>query len=421
MGLSDLLIGDDADLLGHIDLQLLLLATAMAPLGQLVLSPVLDSLIGPYGVSEVEIGLLLSAYGAPAIVMIPVAGILSDRLGRRPVLVGSLLLFGAAGSAMALTTDFRLALILRAIQGVGGGAIPMITITSVGDLYEGTREAAAQGFRSAATSISAAVFPFLAGLLVGLAWMYPLLLYAVAIPIGVLLGLWFVEPMSEEVESGPDGGLRSLLDLSLRTDTLAIVFARAMSPFIFFGFLTYNSIVVVRLLDGSPGIAGVLVAVVAIMAAVGSTQAGRTVAFFGGPWRPLIFMNLTLAAGLVLFAYAPTIGVAALGGVLVGLGFGFLMPVYRSIITGIAPEHHRGGLVSLLEAVARVASTAVPIIMGVAIGFGTPLVGFRVAFRLTALGVAAVGCLVAVGCVLLAERAVEGMAPSGPGATPDFD
>mgnify|MGYP000078783745 CR=1 FL=1 len=92
------------------------------PPGTALLSPVLDSLVDPFGTSASQVGLMMSFFTAPPIVVIPLAGLLADRYGRKPVIVTSLLLFGLAGSAIALTTNFQVVLGLRLLQGVAFGA-----------------------------------------------------------------------------------------------------------------------------------------------------------------------------------------------------------------------------------------------------------------------------------------------------------
>jgi len=159
-------LGDDAVILGETNFQLLITAAILPVLGTSLLSPVLDSLIEPFGASTSNIGLLVSVFTAPAIVMIPVIGLLADRYGRKPVLVASITLYGVAGTAIVFAGDFRLALALRFVQGIGFGGINPILITSIGDIYSGTREATGQGLRFTVAGLSGAVFPLLAGALV---------------------------------------------------------------------------------------------------------------------------------------------------------------------------------------------------------------------------------------------------------------
>ena len=133
------LFGDDAAIIRERDFRLLLLANVLPVLGSSLLSPVLNSLIEPFGTSPADVGLMISVFTAPGIVIIPVTGVLADRYGRKPVLVTALVVFGLAGSAIALTTEFRIALGLRLLQGVGFAGISPIIITSIGDLYAGAK------------------------------------------------------------------------------------------------------------------------------------------------------------------------------------------------------------------------------------------------------------------------------------------
>ncbi|MEF8906933.1 MAG: MFS transporter, partial [Haloarculaceae archaeon] len=172
------LLGDDAAVLGDRNFQLLLLSNVPPVIGTALLSPVLDSLVEPFGTTQTDIGLLISVFTAPGILVVPLAGALADRYGRKPVLVAALVLFGLAGTAIAFTTDFRVALGLRLLQGVGFAGILPTLITSIGDFYSGSREATAQGLRFTVSGLSQAAFPLLAGVLVATAWQYPFLLFA---------------------------------------------------------------------------------------------------------------------------------------------------------------------------------------------------------------------------------------------------
>lgn len=133
------LFGDDASILSDLQFQLFITANLMGVLGTALVSPLLDTLIGAFDVSPAQIGLLMSVFTAPPILMIPVAGALADRYGRKPIIICSLVLFGTAGVAIALTTDFLVVLALRFLQGIGFAGIVPIIVTSIGDLYTGTR------------------------------------------------------------------------------------------------------------------------------------------------------------------------------------------------------------------------------------------------------------------------------------------
>ena len=404
----DSLFGDDAAVLGDRRFQLLLLANLLPPLGTALLSPVLDSLIDPFGTTPANIGLMMSFFTAPPILVIPLAGVLADRYGRKPVIVASLLLFGGAGSAIALTTDFRVALGLRLLQGAAFGGLTPVIITSIGDLYAGTREATAQGLRFTGSGLAQTAFPLIAGLVVTVAWQLPFLIYAMAFPVALLVALRFEEPATPtETETAVDeregSYARDLFALIRKPRVLSLVLARGLPIVVWIAFLTYNSIIVVQIQGGTPGEAGLLVALGSLAYAAAASQAGRITALVDSRFVPLVAAHAGLAAGFVVVLYAPGVGLAGVGIVLSGAGFGTALSLYRSIVTSLAPRDLRAGVVSLAEANGRLVATVTPILMGAAIGMAEPQVGFTTALRLSGIGAAVVGSAGGVLCLLVAR------------------
>lgn len=393
-------MGADADVLNDRDFRLLLLASLSSPLGASVVSPILEGLTRPFGVSEARIGLLMAAFTAPAILCIPLVGILADRVGRKPVLTAGLALFGLTGLAVPLTTDFELVLLLRALQGIGYTGIGPVLITSVGDLFEGPAEATAQGLRFTTVGASLTVFPLVSGLLVGIAWQYPFLLYGVAVPTAVAVALLLDEPLRQDSdppardadmepsETEPTGTLTALVSLVRQPGVAAILAGRAVPSFIWFAFLTYNSIIVVQLLDGSAPAAGLAVAAASLASALGTTQVGRLTARAGSRGPPLLGSLVITAVGLAGFALAPSVPVALGASIVIGAGFGVVLTLYRSSLTALADTHTRGSLVSLGETVGRIGSTVAPIAMGAGVTTLGAQVGFGPGVRIVVVAVA---------------------------------
>lgn len=68
-------------------------------------------------------------------------GPLSDRFGRRPVLIGGLVVFALAGLLSALSTSFGTLLAARLLQGIGAGAPRVIAVSLARDKYSGPQMA----------------------------------------------------------------------------------------------------------------------------------------------------------------------------------------------------------------------------------------------------------------------------------------
>ena len=110
-------------------------------LGNSMLIPVLPILEKKVGISSFQSSLIITSYSIASILLIPIAGYLSDRFGRKMILLPSLTLafIGGLVSAFAswkMENPFTVIIIGRIIQGIGSsGAFPII-LPLVGDLFK---------------------------------------------------------------------------------------------------------------------------------------------------------------------------------------------------------------------------------------------------------------------------------------------
>lgn len=400
------LFGDDADIIRDANFQLLLLANLVAPLGTALISPLLDSLQEPYGATNVTIGLMMTAYTSPAIFIIPLAGVFADKYGRKPLIVGGLLLFSFSGLALTATTDFTLVLALRFVQGIGFASVTPTIITSIGDLYSGTAEATGQGLRFGVSGLTQTVFPLIGGGLVVVAWQFPLFLFAIGIPIAIVVALTFEEQISTEEDGEPIDRqlyLRKLLDIVSHPRVAAILVMRTVPVFLYMMYMTYVSILVVRNMSGSPGTAGAMVAIGSVAYAVSATQIGRVGVSFEGRVWPLAGAIVFMGVGIVVFAFAPNVWIGALCVVFLGTGFGVGLSLVRSVITGFTQSELRGGIVSLGESLGRLAATTAPVVAGLLIGMLEGSVGTTRAVQVSVAAVAIVAVLVGLAALAVAR------------------
>lgn len=191
--------GRDHPLYRDRNLQTIFGVALMAVLGVASISPALPKVAQTLDLSQNQVGLLITAFTLPGIALTPVLGILSDRIGRRRVIVPSLFLFGVTGTAVALVPSFQAALALRFLQGMGAAALGTINVTMIGDLYSGRQRTEAMGYNASVLSLGTGSYPAIGGLLATFGWHYPFLLPAAAVPIGLLVLSWLnnPEPRSE--------------------------------------------------------------------------------------------------------------------------------------------------------------------------------------------------------------------------------
>src|SRR5580704_16105779 len=136
-------------------------------LGFSVVMPLLGPFAKEYGFSGWQIGFLFSAYPVCQLVAAPILGRLSDRYGRRPLLI-----FSQAGTALSflilgLSHNFYVMLFARMLDGASGGNI-LVAQAYVADVTEPEHRARGMGLIGMAFGIGFVLGPLLGGLMLSL-------------------------------------------------------------------------------------------------------------------------------------------------------------------------------------------------------------------------------------------------------------
>lgn len=115
----------------------------LASLGMDIYLPVVPAMPGILGTTPDIVQLTLTLYMIMLGVGQVVFGPLSDRIGRRPVLIAGAMLFAAASFALAATTTAGLFVALRLVQAVGASAMLVALFATVRDVYADRPESTA--------------------------------------------------------------------------------------------------------------------------------------------------------------------------------------------------------------------------------------------------------------------------------------
>src|SRR5262249_13769257 len=160
-------------LIGNRNLQIVLALTTTSMLGVGSLSPAFPEIMRDFHLDTHQVGLLITVYTAPGIVLSPVAGLLADRIGRRVVIVTRLIIFALWGVACAMSTSSEALLLFRFIQGLGGSPLSAVNNTVLADLFDGRQRIEALGYNQSVSSMSALMHPLVGGAVALLGWQYP--------------------------------------------------------------------------------------------------------------------------------------------------------------------------------------------------------------------------------------------------------
>jgi ACDE family multidrug resistance protein len=346
------------------NLQIIFAVTLMAVLGVASITPAFPTIARELNISPQAVGALITVFTFPGVILPPFLGVLADRVGRKKILVPSLLLFGVAGTACAFARDFSLLLALRFVQGIGAASLGYLNVTIIGDLYSGRERTTAMGYNASVLSIGTASYPTIGGALATLGWYYPFILPLAGIPVGLLVLSSLRNP-----EPKNDQRLKEYLSdawQSIANRQVAGLFAASVITFIMLygAVLTYLPIMMEDSFAVSPLVIGLIMSSSSIATGLAASQLGRLTKAYSE--RTLIKAAAALyALAMVIIPFAPNLWLLLIPALIFGVAQGINVPSIYTLLTGLAPPQQRAALMSINAMVLRSGQTLGPLLMGV--------------------------------------------------------
>ncbi len=359
-------------------LHVILASSLMGVMGVSLISPILPELRAVFGVSDAQVGLVITVYTLPGVFLTPFIGLIADRIGRRRVIIPLLFIFGIGGAGIAFASTFSEVLLLRFLQGIGASALVTLAVTLIGDVYDGARRNVVMGVNSSTIGTGAALYPLVGGALAGIRWNVPFLFFGVGIVVGIVATMALPEPEGDD-PSAVGTYLRSLGDVVASPKAMTIFGAIFAVFFVFYGaFQTALPLLLSDEFALSSGEIGLTLAMVSIASAVVSSQYGRLSEWQSAP--ELIALGFVAYGCSLLGVWlAPSpifVGASLLA---FGVGFGLVMPSIDTAIVTAVSDRLRAGMMGMRTSVLRLGQTAGPIAFTFLAEtvFPTPTAGYR--------------------------------------------
>jgi MFS family permease len=385
---------------------LLLLGSCLPVLGAVLLAPVLPRMQEHFADTPGVAVLVPIALTLPALMialLAPVAGIIADRLGRKPLLIGAMVLYTVCGVLPLWLESLQVIVISRAGIGVAEAAIMTCCTTMMGDYYSGARRERMFALQMVATSLSAAIFIAVGGVLGEHGWRTPFALYGLGLVFLPLMAWLLWEPRAQAA--------------TLTTAGRALPW-RPLAPLYALAFLAGLSLFIVPVQVGY---------LLNLLHVEGSQQIGLTMGAsqFGVLVGALSFRLLSgvpaqrqmllafVAAGIGggLLAVADSHGLVVIAVLINGLGIGLMMPTLLTWIMSQVDFQQRGRAAGGFTAMFFAGEFASPLVV-------LAITGGVIGALPAALGiVAGVQLMVALACLRL--RGSGAAFPTAVAAEPD--
>jgi DHA1 family bicyclomycin/chloramphenicol resistance-like MFS transporter len=277
-------------------------------------------------------------------------GPLSDRLGRRRVLLAGLTIYMLAGTVCGFVPGIRALIVARVVQALGAGSGPVIARAVVRDLYEPAHAARILAAMGTAQALTPIVAPIIGGWVHALAGWQTVFVVQGAFGAAFLLTAWLVVPETNVFAGAPSGEptRRRLALLLGHPRYLAYVAVAALMFGGQFAFITGSSFALIGVLGLSPTLYGLAFAAVATGLMAGNFVSVKIGARFGIDAMLRAGTTIGAAAGSVMAALAWS-GVASATSVIgpmfgFAFGLGFVLP--NAAAGAIGPFPRMAGLAS---------------------------------------------------------------------------
>jgi multidrug resistance protein len=345
-----------------------LMATAFVDMiGAVMILPLIPFYAETMGASGFVIGVLISAFSLAQLVAAPLWGRLSDRHGRRPVIVLALAVSAISYVVFAFAQSLWLLFLSRAVQGVGGGTVGVIQ-AYVADASEPEERAKGLGWLSAATSLGAIVGPALGSVLAAAWGRSAPGLGAAALCVLNLGFAWRFLSESRELLVTDSHAVPVAVKKLTPWQVLArpgeiaarLIWTYAVAIGAFYGIVAVFTMFLGRQFGIGEktigyffmwfGAAGVIVRTTLVGPAV--RRLGESRMARGG--------LILLAAGLVLFPFARNYPVLLTAMTLMPLGTAFTFPAVTALLSRVVPSKQRGLYMGVQQTVGGVSRVIFP-------------------------------------------------------------
>jgi MFS family permease len=364
--------------------------TVMVGVGTSTMPPALAAVQRIFGIGPDASGVLLSVFTLPGLVLTPLLGYVADRLGRRAVVVLSLVVFAVGGLAALAAQTFEHLVVVRLVQGIGAASLGALNVALISDFFEGQQRVRLLGFNHSVLSVGTAILPVVSGQLAAFEWRLPFVLPAAGILVAMAIVV-FVPPASARAhEAASVGGSVRWRSLGVLLVVSAVTYALLFGPF-----LNYLQERIARLDPAAPNLyqrIGTMIGTMSVATTLGALFVGRLA-------RRIMLVRMLQTAcvlyglALVLFVVMPSYELLFVPTVVFGLAQAFNQPVVQALVAALAPAMRSATVLSLNRMAALVGQTLGPIAFGVVWRIG----GLSTVFIVGA--VVAVACAVAVALV----------------------
>jgi DHA1 family tetracycline resistance protein-like MFS transporter len=320
-----------------------------------IIVPLLPFYAETFGASPLVVGLLFAVFSLSQLVAAPILGDLSDRYGRRPILIVSLIGTVISFVMLALAHSLTMLFVARVVDGLSGGNIATAR-AYVADVTEPKDRARAYGFIGVAFGLGFILGPAISAVLAPVSYTAPIWA-AAAITLVATAMAWFWLPETvHRAHAGTGMPFRNVAALMVRPALRRVLLMDFAYWFAFAMFQTTFALFVAARFGFDAPRTALFFAAFAVLGALVQGVMIRSIVKRLGDKGTFMLGLVCAASGLLAATLTHSVGLFAAALVPLALGIGFGHPTISSLISraGRADEQGRvQGAASAVESLGR--------------------------------------------------------------------
>lgn len=352
-----------------------LLALSSVPLvmtlGNSMLIPVLPMISKKLNINSFQVSLIITVYSIVAIILIPIAGYLSDRFGRKMVMVPCLIIAGIGGAVSGwaswkMDDPFMFILLGRVLQGIGSAGAAPVVMPLIGDMFkEDEQISAGLGLTETANTAGKVLSPIIGAALAAILWFLPFWFIPFFCAISVLLVFFLVKvPKKKEQEKQTIKEFtHSVKDIFKEKGKwlFAIFAVGCIIMFVLFGVLFYLSDMLEKRYDIHGVKKGLVLAIPLLALSISSYVSGKKIGESKRVMKNVIVIGMGLATiSFIALRVEHSFFYLITFLVITGIGVGITLPSLDALITEGIEKKQRGTITSIYSSMRFVGVAAGP-------------------------------------------------------------
>jgi DHA1 family tetracycline resistance protein-like MFS transporter len=325
-----------------------------------IIIPLLPFYAETFGASPIVIGLLFAVFSLCQLIAAPVLGDLSDRYGRRPILILSLLGTVVSFVMLAVAQSVTMLFVARVVDGLSGGNISTAR-AYVADITEPKDRARAYGLIGAAFGLGFILGPAISAVLAHVSYTAPIWAAAGITLIAAAMAWFWLPETVHRAHAGTGMPFRNVAEMMRRPAMRRVLMMDFSYWFAFAVFQTTFALFAAARFGFDAPQTAYFFAAFAVLGAVVQGVLIRSIVNRLGDKRTFMLGLICAAVGLVGATLTYSVVLFAVSLVPLALGIGFGHPTMSSIISRAAREDEQGRVQGAASAVESLGRTIGPV------------------------------------------------------------